>query len=242
MKIACWNCADGLATKRAMLDRLEGDILVVAEVRLADFARVAPDFAGAVYRPSASARGLAVFARGPGLQVRRFRVPGQAECYEWVQAGGVDILAAWVKSAGDYVRPAHQVVAHFLRQSRAAHRIVLGDLNLNPGFDGRRKSWRAADLVGHLGRHGLRSLYHEATGEAMGAETRATHHFTYNAARPFHIDFIFASRDLGLVQFGMGEADRWMGAGRSDHVPLWAELRLPETHSIRAAAGLAERQ
>jgi len=234
MKIACWNCADGLAVKRAMLARLEADLLVVAEVRHADFVAIRADFAGGFYTPSASARGLATFFRSPGLELRRFRPPGGAECYQWLTGEGIDILAAWVKSHGDYVRPARQVVAHFLRNSRAKDRIVLGDLNLNPAFDGKRRSNRAADLFEALGKKGLRSLYHEATGEAPGQESCATHHFTYNPARPFHIDYIFASKDMGLARFDLGTPQDWMGPGRGDHVPLTA-------HLVRTGAAGTER-
>lgn len=239
LRVACWNCADGLGTKRALLDRLDADVLVVAEVRRADFDAIVPHFADGFYTPSASARGLATFLRVPGLRLRRFRVPGGAECYQWLEGDGVDILAAWVKAQGDYVRPARAVIGHFLRNSRKGARVVLGDLNLNPGFDRPGRTNGAGALVEALAARGLRSLYHQATGEPMGAERQATHHFTYNPARPFHIDFIFASRRLELTHFELGEAEAWMGRGRGDHVPLVAHLvqgsRLPGP-SVRAAA------
>ena len=224
MRIACWNCADGLWGKRALLGALDADLIIVPEVRAQDFARIAPGFAGAAYAPSASARGLASFCRLPGLQVRPFEPPGQLECYQWLHWQGVDILAAWVKSAGDYVRPARAAIGHFLQASKARHRIVLGDLNLNPKFDGQGRRRPATELVAHLAEQGLRSLYHEATGDPMGAEMQPTHHFTYNAARPFHIDFIFASQGLALDHFHIGAPADWIGKGRGDHVPLLAHL------------------
>lgn len=224
MRIACWNCADGLGGKRALLEQLAADVLVVCEVRAADFAAIAPGFAAAFYTPSGSARGLATFLRLTGLRQRRFAVPEQAECYQWLAGDDIDILAAWVKSKGDYVRPAMQTITHFLRNSRARHKIVLGDFNLNPSFDRNPRTGRAGALVQALAARGLRSLYHEATGESMGAETRATHHFLYNAARPFHIDFIFASQSLGLQHFELGAAADWLGKGRGDHLPLVAHL------------------
>lgn len=224
MRIGCWNCADGLFSKRALLQSLPADLMVVPEVRQADFDRISDEFAHGFYCPSTSARGLAVFSRLPGVTLRGFRVPQAAECYLWLHTGGIDILAVWVKAKGDYVRPAFTTIAHFLRRSKARQRIVLGDFNLNPSFDGNRRRMRAGDLVDLLAAQGLRSLYHQATGEDMGRETRATHHFTYNAARPFHIDFIFASRSLELGHFWLGEAADWIGRGRGDHMPLCAHL------------------
>ena len=240
VRIACWNCADGLTGKRRLLATLQSDIMVVAEVRRSDFDQISAEFAGGFYCPSTSARGLAVFSRLPGLTMRRFRVPAKAECYLWLQSDGVDILAVWVKSKGDYVRPAFQTIAHFLRQSKARQRIVLGDFNMNPSFDRNRRRMRAGDLVDLLAAKDLRSLYHQATGEEMGRETRPTHHFTYNAARPFHIDFIFASKGLELGHFWLGEPDDWIGRGRGDHMPLCSKLQTrrsrspPNSRSVRS--------
>lgn len=227
LRIATWNCADGLERKAALFHRIAADLIVVSEVRRAAFAALAPGFAAAHYTPSSSARGIATFCRHPGLMQHPFAAPDGAECFQRLTLGTVDILAAWVKPQGSYTAPAAKAIARFLRRPRAAHRIVLGDLNLNPGFDRVKATGRATALVAKLGRAGIRSLYHQHMAEDFGAETRATHFFLRNAARPFHIDFIFASGGLRLNHFELGDPMHWIGTGLGDHVPLTAELALP---------------
>lgn len=228
LRIACWNCADGLVRKRALLRRIDADLIVVCEVRRADFAALAPGYAASFYSPTATARGIATFCHAPILTQQRYQPPDSAECYQRLRLGPIDILAAWVKPRGSYTAPAHRTIAHFLRSiprsDPALHRIVLGDLNLNPGFDRVKATGRATALVAMLARRGLRSLYHQHSGEAFGAEQRATHYFLRSADRPFHIDFIFASVGLTLHRFDLGDPADWIGAAKGDHVPLIAEL------------------
>lgn len=228
LRIACWNCADGLARKKHLLDRIDADLIVVSEVRAADFAALAPLYATSFYSPTATARGIATFCHLPSLTQHRYQAPNGAECYQRLRLGPIDILAAWVKPQGGYSAPAQRTIAHFLRSrpriNPALHRIVLGDLNLNPGFDRVKATGRATALVAMLGRHQLRSLYHQHSGEDFGAESRATHYFLRNPARPFHIDYIFASVALTLRQFVLGDPADWIGKDRGDHVPLIADL------------------
>jgi hypothetical protein len=228
LRIACWNCADGLARKQALLARITADLVVVSEVRQADFAAIAPLYTTAVYTPTTTARGIASFSTLPGLIQQPYRAPQGAECYQRLRLGPIDILAAWVKPQGSYTAPAGRTLAHFLRsqprKDPCPHRIILGDLNLNPGFDRVKATGRATALMALMARRGLRSLYHQHSGEAFGAETRATHYFLRNMARPFHIDFILASAGLALHSFDLGDPADWIGPARGDHLPLMAEL------------------
>lgn len=228
LRIACWNCADGLARKKALLTRIDADLIVVSEVRQTDFAALSTLFAASVYSPTATARGIATFSHLPELTQQRYQAPDGAECYQRLRLGAVDILAAWVKPQGSYTAPAQRTLTHFLRSkprsNPALHRIVLGDLNLNPGFDRVKATGRATALVAMLGRYGMRSLYHQHSGEDFGTETRATHYFLRDRSRPFHIDFIFASWGLTLRRLELGDPADWIGTGLGDHVPLIAEL------------------
>lgn len=224
-RIATWNCADGLDRKLPLFHRIDADLIVVSEVRAAAFAALAPGFAGAFYSPSSSARGIASFCRHPGLVQHRFTAPDGGECYQRLTYCGIDILAAWVKPQGGYTAPATRAITRFLRRPRAKQRILLGDLNLNPGFDRIKATGRATALMAQLGRAGMRSLYHQHMVEEFGHESRATHYFLRDQARPFHIDYIFASHGLTMTSFDLGNPSDWIGRGLGDHVPLLAELR-----------------
>ena len=227
VRIATWNCADGLERKLPLFRRIDADLIVVSEVRPAAFAALAPGFAGAFYTPSSTARGIASFCRHPGLLQHSFTAPDGAECYQRLTFGGIDILAAWVKPQGSYTAPAAKAIARFLRRPRATHRIVLGDLNLNPGLDRVKATGRATALVATIAKAGMRSLYHQHMAEDFGAESHATHHFLRDATRPYHIDYIFASYPLRLTGFAIGLPQDWIGKRLGDHMPLTAELQVP---------------
>ena len=68
------------------------------------------------------------------------------------------------------------------------------------------------------------SLYHAQSSEAQGAESAATHFFWRQQARPFHIDYAFASRSLveADASLTIGRPDRWLPL--SDHMPLIVDL------------------
>ena len=227
VRIATWNCADGLERKLPLFRRIDADLIVVSEVRAAAFAALAPGFAGAFYTPSSSARGIASFCRHPGLLQHAFAAPEGAECYQRLTFGGIDILAAWVKPQGSYISSATKAISGFLQSPQSPYRIVLGDLNLNPRFDRDRQAGPTKALIASLEAGDMRSLYHQHSSEEHGAESHATHHFLRDATRPFHIDYIFASHPLRLTGFAIGQPQDWIGKRLGDHMPLTAELQVP---------------
>lgn len=226
LSVATWNCADGFARKAGWLGEFDADIITIQEVRRAAFDAIADRYVFAHYEPSDTARGVAVFSRRP-LTVWRFRKRKADRCYIALRLGDqVDILAAWVKPVEDYARPFQRVLRGFLRHSTASHRIVLGDLNGNVSFDAGRKKGLFRDTLRQFERAGLRSLYHASSGDAHGAEARATHHLTYQAAKPYHLDYIFASENLRCERFELLPEAPWLTERRSDHLPMRAELVL----------------
>ena len=63
-----------------------------------------------------------------------------------------------------------------------------------------------------LGRHGIKSLYHEYWKEQQGSETRPTLLFTYNEEKPFHIDYSFGSDWFvqRMTSMTVGKAGDWL--------------------------------
>jgi exonuclease III len=231
LRLASWNCADGFQRKAGHLARLGADVLCVQEVRRAAFEAVAPGYAAAHYTPSDTARGIASLIR-PRWPVRVMPFAGPERCYHWlrleVHGAEIDLLACWVKPAEDYARPARRAIARFLDQARAAHRVVLGDLNISAFFDRTRRTGRFADIAAVMAEHGLRSLYHAHTGERFGDERRETHRLACSVQRRFHLDYIWASEGLALADLRLGRPDPWFRQRRSDHLPMTATLVLPD--------------
>ena len=227
--IATWNCADGFIRKIPFLDELDADIITVQELRLAGFEQAAPLFNRAVFQPSSTARGIAVFCRRDWpLQRIEYRRRKSDQCYLPVTvetpAGKVDILASWVKPVEDYVRPSQRAFRAFFKASTSPHKLVLGDLNQNRIFDENRRLGLFKKTEAIMARNGMRSLYHETTGEDFGAETRPTHFLTYNFKRPYHLDYIYASHALKTRAFSLFPENPWATERRSDHLPMRGEV------------------
>lgn len=78
-------------------------------------------------------------------------------------------------------------------------------------------------MVNDLSALGLESIYHKATGEAQGHETKPTFFLQRKKEKAYHIDYAFASADLiGGLNLEVGDFDSWIGA--SDHMPLQLNL------------------
>lgn len=97
--------------------------------------------------------------------------------------------------------------------------MVVGDFNCFVGQSGVNKSTGTfEDCIAELEKHGLRSMYHEQTGECFGKETIATFYWHFNQEKPFFLDYAFSC--IKPILFVIGEWEREI----SDHRPLIIEL------------------
>jgi endonuclease/exonuclease/phosphatase family metal-dependent hydrolase len=99
----------------------------------------------------------------------------------------------------------------------------MGDLNSNSCWDVPDRWWNHSDVVPELRNIGLHSAYHCLFDEAQGHETIPTFYMYRGRDRPYHIDYVFASKcllkDAVLV---IGDPGFWLEA--SDHLPLFLAL------------------
>ena len=97
--------------------------------------------------------------------------------------------------------------------------MVVGDFNCHIGQSGVRKSTGTfEDCIAEMECHGLRSLYHELTGENFGTESTPTFYWQFNSEKPFFLDYAFSS--MIPISFTIGKWEREI----SDHRPLLIEL------------------
>ena len=70
----------------------------------------------------------------------------------------------------------------------------------------------------------INSLYHPYFNERQGKETKPTFFLQRNKANPYHIDYIFASREIesGMTNFEVADIEKWINY--SDHLPVICEL------------------
>ena len=102
--------------------------------------------------------------------------------------------------------------------------IIVGDWNRNKLFDHVKRVKTHSEVVEFLEGFGIKSAYHHFYDEEHGEELKATHYFRKEKARPFHIDFLFASKLLldQLKSFHIGSREDWIEF--SDHMPIIAEF------------------
>lgn len=232
MRIVTWNCAGALRRKRAALDALNADVLVIQECEnpavSADrsYREWAERHAGQ-WVGSNKNKGLGVFVRpGHSLAVAPWIASG-LQCFLPCLIDGMPLLAVWTKKSDsdryDYIGQLWlwlQTHAGFLRGERA---LLVGDLNSNAIWDHLHRGCCHSDVVRLLESLGLHSLYHRTREELHGQERTPTFFLQRNPAKPYHIDYAFLSACLlEGARIEIGPPADWLAL--SDHMPLVVDL------------------
>ena len=151
-----------------------------------------------------------------------------------------DLLAVWSfnQRGGASRRPIPDALNRYERMI-ADGAVVAGDFNHNVRWDrGGPRDLRPS--LDRLEAHGLRSVYHDAKGEAYGEEREATIYWRDRRADGprYHIDYLFepAAWRGARRAFSAGSYADWIGSGLSDHVPLIADWDEEALAPVAAAA------
>jgi exonuclease III len=86
--------------------------------------------------------------------------------------------------------------------------------------------WNHSDVVRLLEDRGIVSLYHKMAQEAQGQESKPSFFLHRNPAKPYHIDYCFASREIAdrCRRLEIGKFSDWIYL--SDHCPIFVDLEL----------------
>lgn len=211
MRVLSWNCNLGLNTKIEPILELDPDVAVISEC--ARDARI-PGLERVGWTGRNPSKGLAVYARGGGSidpshdPSRQWFLPARPENYP-------PILAIWAMNhRGSEPRPSHGRTISALNSYAsflADVEMVVGDFNDNAKWEKSGLPQAANILRGH----GLRSAYHEQTGEPFGEETSPTFRMNRSSTRTHHIDYAFTR---GAWAMAILPFDEWRAY--SDHSPL----------------------
>lgn len=137
------------------------------------------------------------------------------------------LLAVWSQKANtkfeSYIGQIYHAIKHYEALLEKPC-IIVGDWNSNKVFDSIKRVGNHTTVVEHLKEKGIESGYHRYFNEEHGHETKPTHYFWRKHERPFHLDYLFASKSLldRMRHFEVGSFDEWIAY--SDHVPLMAEF------------------
>jgi len=235
MRIVTWNCAGALRRKTAALDALGADVLVVQECEnpatTADPAW--PDYADwagrYVWAGKNRYRGIGVFARnGATVEALDWDDAGVAPFLPVRIADAFDLLGVWTQDVKPQTYAYIGQFWQYLQRHRAAlgaDAVICGDFNSNAIWDRKTRHWNHGDCVRELGEGGVVSLYHLASGDAHGAESRPTYYQYRHETRPYHLDYVFAHRERlpeGWAGLQVGYPAEWLGL--SDHMPVIVDL------------------
>jgi len=134
--------------------------------------------------------------------------------------------AIWpVKQEGGpgYASLLNRLLDHF-HEALSEHPVILaGDFNSSTRVSGQEASH--PKLVDRLQQRGLRSVYHEHSGEAHGSESIATYYWRTKDPQPFHIDYCWVSESLlPGATVTIPQSQEWRAL--SDHAPLIIDVPL----------------
>jgi endonuclease/exonuclease/phosphatase family metal-dependent hydrolase len=133
----------------------------------------------------------------------------------------VHIVAVWVDSSKECTGPTLRALEALGDFIRSEHTIVTGDFNQCVALDSRKAAGRRfSDVLAAFERLEMTSAWHTLQGEAHGQESAATLYWTWNEAKPFHIDFAFSRPGLEAAHVSLGTYEQYVGGRISDHVPL----------------------
>jgi len=187
MRLLTWNCARGpWPRKRDALAALGADVAIVTEAPRA----CAED--GLPWFGRADAKNGTTVLLGPEYRFEVAAKPSRQPCVNALRIIGPEtftLVTVWTWPAPNYRQPLLSGIRKYCRLPGPF--VVAGDFNGNPVFDKPRGRVRWSSCFDAVERLGVTSAYHAYTSEGYGRESRATHYFLRNAARTFHIDFVF---------------------------------------------------
>jgi hypothetical protein len=232
VKLATWNCCGKFDTNLSHLLDVGIDVAVICEASAPARWPATPDgrtVTGLSRRVwSESWKELAVVAREP-WSVSLHEAADSAPAWTLpVRVSGpapFTLVALWpVRFAGTpgYVDQIDQAVDWIERASGDERAVLAGDFNAPIA-----SSQAQYDKVArHLEELGLRDVYRVSRGLETGeAPIEATYYQHRRRELAFHIDHLLLPAEWAdVAKVEVGDFDTWIASGRSDHVPLIAEI------------------
>ncbi|GIX59450.1 hypothetical protein BK744_09510 [Bacillus thuringiensis serovar zhaodongensis] len=235
MKIVAWNAGMAFRKKIDKILPLKADILVISECEQ-------PEKWGQIDKE----RGIYKFLwegdnpnKGIGIITfdKRYKIeihPDYDKSFRYivpikVSAGNQEFIMFAVWSQKGETRYSSYIGQIYLALEKYASLlkepcIIVGDWNSCKQYDRIKRVKTHSEVVEFLEGFGIKSAYHHLSEEEQGDESRATHYFRKEKARPFHIDCLFTSKIFlnELESIEIGSYEEWIQF--SDHMPISAKF------------------
>ena len=231
MRIVTWNCNGAFRRKICHIDVLDADVLVIQECEdpsasTSEYKAWAENY---LWAGSGKNKGIGIFRKNGGsVEPLSWNDGGFQQFLPARIDGHLDILAVWTRQvAASNFRYIGQFWKYLQLHKAAlnANVVICGDFNSNQIWDKRGRIWNHTECVKELEANQFGSLYHLATNELQGQESRPTFFLHRNLLKPYHIDYAFAHFDRipndwdGIT---VGEPSVWLQ--HSDHMPVIIDL------------------
>lgn len=230
MKVVTWNCNGAFRNKFEKLCSFDADIYVIQEcedpmqckdIQYKEWAK------NYLWVGDSKNKGLGIFCKwNIHLVINDWEKNGTKHFISAKINNDFDLIAVWNHHANS---PNFKYIGQFwkylqVNKSRLDNCLIVGDFNSNKIWDQWDRWWNHTDVVRELEEIGIRSIYHEFYNVLQGEEVHPTFFLHRNLAKPYHIDYIFATKNrFGKIDScEIGETSIWLTI--SDHLPIVAQF------------------
>ncbi len=235
MKVITWNCQGAFRKKAEVILGHKPDILVVQECEHP----VKLNVDSMILKPTDVRwfgdnlhKGLGVFSY-TGYRFQLFDQHNPKIKYVvpiLVSNGDIEftLFAIWANNRedpdGQYVEQVWKGIHEYSSLLSVQNVILIGDFNSNTIWDRKSRMGNHSHVVEKLAGMDIHSIYHQRFNRKQGEERHPTFYLHRNKAKPYHLDYCFASDSLykSVVDFEVGRYEDWIM--HSDHMPIMAEF------------------
>ena len=234
MKIVTWNCNVALRNKFEHLSEFNADLYIIQECEDPNLAKHSQYLSWAnnfLWKGENKNKGIGVFAKNNTT----------VELLDWsnvykdhhvkhflpcIVNKKFQLLSIWTSQNKSpnfgYIGQLWKYLE--INKTNFKQIILAGDFNSNTTWDQWDRWWNHSDVVNDLSQMKINSLYHSYFNEEQGKETSPTFFLHRNTEKAYHIDYIFASKEIenNMTKLEVGDRDRWLNF--SDHLPVICEF------------------
>lgn len=137
------------------------------------------------------------------------------------------VFAVWAqktKNHYNYTEHVWHALNYYEKLLDADNVILAGDFNSNTFWDKPNQTINHLSILEFLKEKKIHSSYHHFHKQIQGQEMHNTFYMYKKKAKPYHLDYCFASKDLieKIIDVEVGEYEIW--GKLNDHVPLTITL------------------
>jgi exonuclease III len=235
MKIVSWNCNGALRKKFEQLSELDAEVYIVQECEnpmLTSHKEYINWAKNHLWIGDSKNKGLGIFAAEQiNIEALQWSNVYRDHTVKYFLPCLINrdfqLLGVWNHSNNS---PNFGYIGQFWKYLQVNRKnlnkvIIAGDFNSNAIWDQWDRWWNHSDVVMDLKGLNIDSLYHNYTLEEHGKESKPTFFLNRKPGRPYHIDYVFGSREFqtSLCRVEIGSIEQWIKI--SDHLPMMCEFK-----------------